>query len=65
MKRFKDNIMVFYENDRQVLPSYHNRPLYLTASIHDVDLKHALIDPGFSLNIMPLSAARGIRDSSS
>lgn len=48
--------MVFYERDKQVLPNHYSRPLNVTASICDVDLRNALTDPGSSLNIMSLSA---------
>lgn len=48
--------MAFYEKDRQILPSYHNRPFNVTTFTHDVELTRALIDPGYSLNLMPLSA---------
>lgn len=37
------------------LPRYHNMPFYLTAYVHDMVLRCALIDPGSSLNIMSFS----------
>lgn len=37
------------------LCSHHNRPLYLTAHIHNEELRHVMIDLGSSPNIMPLS----------
>lgn len=43
--------MVIYERDRQILPSHHNRPLYVTAYVCDMGLRRALIDPASSLNI--------------
>lgn len=49
---FEGNTMMFVENDRQNLPS---RPLYMTASIRDVELKGAMVDPGCSVNIIHLS----------
>lgn len=48
-----ETVMVFYEKDREILPSHHNRSL--TAHIHDAELRHTLINSGSSLNIMPLS----------
>lgn len=47
-RKFEDNAMVLYEKYRQILPSDHNMPLYVTSSIHNLDLKRALIDAGFS-----------------
>lgn len=47
--------MVFYERDRQLLPSYHNKPFYVTTYAREVDLRPALIDPCFALNIIPSS----------
>lgn len=46
--------IVFYKIDRKILPNYHTRPLHITTSIHNVELKHALIDIGSSSNIIPL-----------
>lgn len=46
---FEDNPMVLYENDRKILPSNHNRPLFVIAYVHDVELRRAQIDPGSSL----------------
>lgn len=36
------------------LPSCHSRPPYVTAFVHEVELRRALIVSGSSLNIMPL-----------
>lgn len=47
--------MVSYEKDRQVVPSYHNRPLYVTASICNVELTREMVDLDSSLHIIPLS----------
>lgn len=47
--------MILFENDRQDLPSHHNRSLYVTASIRGVELKCAMVDSGSTLNIIPLS----------
>lgn len=60
---FKDNDMVFYEKDRQVIPNHHHRPLYMPAYISYVDLISTIVDPGYSLKFMPLSTLEtvGIR----
>lgn len=48
--------MVFSKKDKQIIPSYHNRPLYAAAFVHDVEQRRTLIDPRSSLNIMPPSS---------
>lgn len=45
----------FYEKGRQILPSHHNKALYVITSVYYVELKRAMVDRGYSLNIMPLS----------
>lgn len=52
--RFDDNAAVFYNKDRRGLPSNHNRPLYMTASVNRVELKRAILDPESSINIISL-----------
>lgn len=51
---FEDGAMVFYGGNRQVLPNHQNQPLCITSYVHDVELKRALIDLGYFLNIMPV-----------
>lgn len=52
--RFEDNTVVFFfKEDKYVLPN-HNRPLHATALVRYVELRRALIDPGYPLNITPL-----------
>lgn len=36
------------------MPNHHNHPFYVTAYVHDVELKCGLINPGYFLDIMPL-----------
>lgn len=60
-RRFEDNALVFWEKDRQALPSHHNQPLYVIAYVHDTELKSALIDPDSSLNIMLFSTHEALR----
>lgn len=47
--------MVFYDNERCDLPCYHNRPLYVTAKVKEVELKRGMLVQGSSLNIISLS----------
>lgn len=42
---------MFYDNDRHDLPSTHNQPLYITASVNGVDLKRAMLEPDSLINI--------------
>lgn len=42
--RFDDNATIFYERDMQVVPSQHNRPLYDTASIRDIELRWMMVE---------------------
>ncbi|XP_059638839.1 uncharacterized protein LOC132281121 [Cornus florida] len=52
-QRSPGSAIVFTEEDKYV-PTTHNRPLYVTASLNGVELKRAFMDNGSSLNIMPL-----------
>lgn len=36
--KLKDNVMVFYEEDKQILRGYNNKSLYVIAFVHDVKL---------------------------
>lgn len=51
----KHDAIVFHENVRQVVPSQHKRPLYVTSHIHDVEMRSKMVDPASSLNVIPLS----------
>lgn len=55
------NSMVFYDRDTQVVPSQHNRPLYVTTSIRGVKFRLAMVDLGFLLNIMLVSTLEVVR----
>lgn len=57
--RFDDNAVGFYD-DRRGLPTTHNRPLYVTASVNGVKLKRAMLDPGSSINIISLSTLEAV-----
>lgn len=52
--------MVFYEKDRQVVPSHHNRSLYVKASIRNFKLRRTMVDPGCSLIIIHLSTHKAV-----
>lgn len=41
-------------------PNQHNIPLYLIAIVHDVVFRRALIDPGSSLNNIPISILEAV-----
>lgn len=53
--RFSDDAVVFYENKQHDLPSNHNRLLYITASVNEVELKRAMLDSRASINIISLA----------
>lgn len=53
--RFESDDVVFYDNDRCGLPTTHNRPLYITASMNVVELERFMLDFGSSINIISLS----------
>lgn len=59
--RFEDNGLVFYKNNRRDVPTQHNRPLYVTAKMRDVELKRVLLDSGSSLNIISLDVLDDLR----
>lgn len=58
--QFDDCVVTFYEKDRQGMLSHNNRLLHLTAHIHDVELRHAMVDLG-SLKLMPFSTLMAVR----
>lgn len=47
-------MVMFYDNKRRDLPSTHNRPLYVTASVKGIKFKRAMLALGSSLNIISL-----------
>ena len=51
-KRIKDTI-TFFAKDAQAPHLFHKKPLYVEAKINKLLLKHALIDSGSSINLMP------------
>lgn len=62
-KRFQDSAMVSCQKDRQILHIHHNKPLYITAYVHELEFRHALVAPSFSLNVC-LDHTQGGGDSS-
>lgn len=59
----EDTTIFFYREDKQIHLEYHNKCLYVIASILDVELRRGLVNLGSSLNITPISAIEevGIR----
>jgi hypothetical protein len=49
------NAISFTDEDMEVQYSDHKRPLYLTASINEVQVRRALVDTGSSLNLIPMN----------
>ena len=54
LKRMTSEI-TFSEQDKQV-PFFHNRPLYVMATVNSHEFTRALLDGGASVNVMPLSS---------
>lgn len=52
--------IVFYRNDMQDIHDHHNWSLYVTASVRDVDLICVMVDPGSSVNVIPLSILKTV-----
>jgi hypothetical protein len=48
------NEITFYEEDNIVEDGDHNRPLYIEGNVGTVHLRWILIDPGSTVNIMPV-----------
>lgn len=53
-EQHSSDAVVLYEEDTLILYGYHNKPLYVTTFVHDVELRQALVKL-MSLNLMPLS----------
>lgn len=53
--KFEEDVVSFYKENKKILSEYHNRPIYVTLSIHDVKLRGGLVDPVFPLDIVSLS----------
>jgi hypothetical protein len=49
------NAITFTDEDMEVQYPDHRRPLYLSAVVKDVQVRHALVDTGSCLNLIPLS----------
>uniref|UniRef100_A0A2N9FG65 Integrase catalytic domain-containing protein n=1 Tax=Fagus sylvatica TaxID=28930 RepID=A0A2N9FG65_FAGSY len=49
------NAITFTDEDMEVQYPDHRRPLYLSATINEVQVRRALVDTGFCINLIPLS----------
>jgi hypothetical protein len=49
------NAITFTNEDMNVQYPDHRRPLYLSATINEVQVRRALVDTGFCINLIPLS----------
>uniref|UniRef100_A0A2N9IE29 Integrase catalytic domain-containing protein n=1 Tax=Fagus sylvatica TaxID=28930 RepID=A0A2N9IE29_FAGSY len=49
------NAITFTDEDMEVQYPDHRRPLYLSAAINEVQARHALVDTGSCINLIPLS----------
>uniref|UniRef100_A0A2N9FSW0 Retrotransposon gag domain-containing protein n=1 Tax=Fagus sylvatica TaxID=28930 RepID=A0A2N9FSW0_FAGSY len=52
------NAITFIDDDMDVQYPDHRRPLYLSATINEVQVKHALVDTGSCINLIPLNTLR-------
>jgi hypothetical protein len=49
------NAITFTNEDMDVQYPDYRRPLYLSATINEVQVRHALVDTGSCINLIPLS----------
>ena len=54
------NAITFTDEDLEVEHPDHRRPLYLMATINDVQVRRALVDTGASLNLIVLSILEAV-----
>ena len=54
------NAITFTDEDMDVPYPDHRRPLYLAATINEVQVKRALVDMGSCINLVPLSTLRAV-----
>ena len=54
------NAITFTNKDMEVEHPNHHRPLYLMATINDVQIRRALVDTGASLNLIALSTLKTV-----
>jgi hypothetical protein len=52
------NAITFTDEDMEVQYPDHRRPLYLSATINEVQVRRALVDIGSCINLIPLSTIR-------
>ena len=54
------NAIIFTNEDIEVEHPDHRRPLYLMATINNVQIKRALVNTGASLNLIALSTLEAV-----
>jgi hypothetical protein len=55
------NAITFTDEDMEVQYPDHRRPLYLSATINEVQVRRALVDTGFCINLIPLSTIQAAK----
>ena len=55
------NAITFTDEDMDVPYPDHRRPLYLAATINEVQVRRALVDTGSCINLVPLSTLQAVR----
>uniref|UniRef100_A0A2N9INS0 RNA-directed DNA polymerase n=1 Tax=Fagus sylvatica TaxID=28930 RepID=A0A2N9INS0_FAGSY len=54
------NAITFTDEDMEVQYPDHRRPLYLSATINEVQVRRALVDNGSCINLIPLSTIQAV-----
>ena len=54
------NAITFTDEDIDVQYPDHRHPLYLSATINEVQVRRALVDTGFCINLIPLSTIQAV-----
>uniref|UniRef100_A0A2N9FP82 Uncharacterized protein n=1 Tax=Fagus sylvatica TaxID=28930 RepID=A0A2N9FP82_FAGSY len=54
------NAITFTDEDMEVQYPDHRRPLYLSATINEVQVRRALVDTGSCINLIPLSTIQAV-----
>ena len=55
------NAIIFTDEDMEVQYLDHRRPLYLLATINEVQVRRALVDTGSCINLIPLSTIQAAK----
>lgn len=56
--RFDEDAAVFYDDELRNLQTTHNKSIYLIASVNEVKLKRAMLDPGSLLTLHAVGVSR-------